>query len=151
MCQTSALSNSQYANYWVILGSLGNIYEMYVNLTVTNLLNQNHFWITRTELYLANTLQKQVSCLLPFSRYFWKSSKFIFRSYYKHLPFSKKLYQTEMNFTLLIYTFFFSIFCVSQEGLNLMESNQQIYDFYKWALFEKQGQCGRLQSKFLYQ
>ena len=32
---------------------------------------------------------------------------------------------------LLIYTIFLSILCVSEEGRSLVESNQQIYDFYK--------------------
>lgn len=29
-------------------------------------------------------------------------------------------------------------FCVSQEGLSFFEFNQQIWDFCKWAIFEKQ-------------
>ena len=34
-------------------------------------------------------------------------------------------------FGFLIYTIYISVLCVSQEGLSLVESNQQIYDFYK--------------------
>ena len=30
-------------NNWIILGPLGNIYEIYANLTVITLLNLNHF------------------------------------------------------------------------------------------------------------
>ena len=39
---------------------------------------------------------------------------------------------------LLIYTIFISILYVSLEGLGLIESYQQIYDFYKPVTFEKQ-------------
>ena len=38
----------------------------------------------------------------------------------------------------LIYTISNSILCVLQEELRLIESNQQIYDFYKKVIFEKQ-------------
>ena len=35
---------------WLILDPLGNIYEIYVNLTVMNtLLNLNYFWIKQAE------------------------------------------------------------------------------------------------------
>ena len=34
-------------------------------------------------------------------------------------------------FGFLIYTIYINVLCVSQEGLSLVESNQQIYDFYK--------------------
>ena len=37
---------------------------------------------------------------------------------------------------LLIYTIFLSILCVSEEGSSLVESNQQIYDFYKWVILK---------------
>ena len=50
---------------------------------------------------------------------------------------------------LFIYTISISIPCISWEELSLMESNQQIYDFYKWVVFEKQRQFGTLGSKFL--
>ena len=33
---------------------------------------------------------------------------------------------------------------VSLEGLSLFESNEQIYDFWKRAIFEKQKHCGPL-------
>ena len=39
---------------------------------------------------------------------------------------------------LFIYTISISIVCVSQEELNLIESNQHIYGFFKWAIFKKQ-------------
>ena len=39
---------------------------------------------------------------------------------------------------LFIYTISISIVCVSQEKLNLIESNQHIYGFFKWAIFKKQ-------------
>ena len=34
---------------------------------------------------------------------------------------------------------------------NLVEYIQQIFDLYKWVIFEKQRYCGTLQRKFLYQ
>ena len=38
-------------NSWIILDLLGNIYEIYANLTeMTTLSNLNHFWITQDEL-----------------------------------------------------------------------------------------------------
>ena len=37
---------------------------------------------------------------------------------------------------------FLQIVCVSQEEFTLIESNQQIYDFYKRVIFEKQKHCG---------
>ena len=49
----------------------------------------------------------------------------------------------------LIYTIFISVPCVSWKDLNLTESNQQVCDFYKWAVFLNQGHCGTLQRKFL--
>ena len=30
-------------NNWIIIDTLGNVYETYANLTVTTLLNQKHF------------------------------------------------------------------------------------------------------------
>ena len=36
---------------------------------------------------------------------------------------------------LHFYTISISILCVSEEGLSPVESNQQIYDFYKWIIF----------------
>ena len=46
-------------NYWIILDPLGNIYEIYGNLTVmTTLINLIHFWITQVELWLKGTLAK---------------------------------------------------------------------------------------------
>ena len=41
-----------------------------------------------------------------------------------------------------IYTISISILCVSQEGLSLAESNQQIHGFQKGEIFEKQRHCG---------
>ena len=38
---------------------------------------------------------------------------------------------------LLIYTISISIICVSQEEPSLIASNQQIYDFEKWIIYEK--------------
>ena len=38
---------------------------------------------------------------------------------------------------LLIYTISISILCVSQEGFRLVESNQQIYNFYKWVILKR--------------
>ena len=32
---------------------------------------------------------------------------------------------------------------VSQEELSFITSNQQIYDFYKWVIFEKKRHCGK--------
>ena len=44
------------SNNWIILDPLGNIYEIYTNLTVmTTLLNLNHFWILQAELCLKGT------------------------------------------------------------------------------------------------
>ena len=39
---------------------------------------------------------------------------------------------------------------ISREGLCLLESNQQICDFYSWIIFEKQRHC-EPQSKLFYQ
>ena len=44
---------------------------------------------------------------------------------------------------LFIYTVSISIICVSQEEPNLIASNQQMYDFYKWIIFEKESHCGK--------
>ena len=54
-------------NNWIILDSLGNIFELYANVTVmTTLLNLNTLWITQAELCLKGTFVKPVSCLLQF-------------------------------------------------------------------------------------
>ena len=46
-------------NNWVILDPLGNIYEIYVNLTVmTTVLNLSYFWIKQAELCLKDTFVK---------------------------------------------------------------------------------------------
>ena len=50
---------------------------------------------------------------------------------------------------LLIYTTFISILCISQEGLNLSESNQQICDFCKCVILEKQRYYWLRQNKLL--
>ena len=42
---------------------------------------------------------------------------------------------------LFIYTISISVNCVSLEELSLIASNQQIYDFYKLAIFEKKIHC----------
>ena len=43
-------------NNWIILDSLGNIYEIHTNLTVmTTILNLNHFWIIQAKLCLKDT------------------------------------------------------------------------------------------------
>ena len=53
---------------------------------------------------------------------------------------------------LFIYTISISIICVSLEELSFIESNQHIYDFYKWVIFEKKRHCGKtLISNFWYQ
>ena len=44
---------------------------------------------------------------------------------------------------LFIYTIFSSIIRVLQEELNLITSNQQIYDFFKLVIFEKKRNCGK--------
>ena len=44
---------------------------------------------------------------------------------------------------LFIYTISISIICVSQEKPSLIASNQQIYDIYKWIIFEKKRHCGK--------
>ena len=44
------LCSKQIHKYWIILGPLGNIYEVYDNLTgMTTVLNLNHFWVTHLE------------------------------------------------------------------------------------------------------
>ena len=48
---------------------------------------------------------------------------------------------TKLVCVLFIYTISISILCVSREEGSLTESNQQIYDFYKWVIFEKQRHC----------
>ena len=45
-------------NNLINLDLLGNIYEIYANLTVTTPLNLNHFWITQAELFLKGTFVK---------------------------------------------------------------------------------------------
>ena len=52
---------------------------------------------------------------------------------------------------LPIYTTSISILCLSQEERSLVESNQQMHDFYKGVIFEQQRHCGPLKSKFLCQ
>ena len=44
---------------------------------------------------------------------------------------------------LFIYTISISIICVSQEKPSLIVSNQQIYDFYKYIIFEKKRHYGK--------
>ena len=44
---------------------------------------------------------------------------------------------------LFIYTISISIIRVSWEESSLVTSNQQIYDFYKWIIFEKKRHCGK--------
>ena len=44
---------------------------------------------------------------------------------------------------LFIYAISVCIICVSQEVPSLAASNQQIYDFYKWIIFEKKRHCGK--------
>ena len=39
-----------------------------------------------------------------------------------------------IKFLLLIYMIYISILCVPQEGLSLIESNQQVFNFSKWAV-----------------
>ena len=46
-------------------------------------------------------------------------------------------------FFLFIYTISISIICLSLEELSLIASNQQIYDFYKWAIFEEKRHSGK--------
>ena len=45
---------------------------------------------------------------------------------------------------LLIYTISTITLCVWQEGLSVVECNQQMYDFCKWVIFEKQRHCEHL-------
>ena len=45
-------------NNLINLDLLGNIYEIYANLTVTTPLNLNHFWIKQAELFLKGTFVK---------------------------------------------------------------------------------------------
>ena len=60
-------------NNWLILDLLGNIYEIYVNLTVINLLNLYHFWITQAGLCLKGTFVKASFMLVTILfRYLWK-------------------------------------------------------------------------------
>ena len=48
-------------------------------------------------------------------------------------------------YVLLTYTISISIIdlCVSQEEPSLIASNQRIYEFYKWIIFEKKTHCGK--------
>ena len=50
-------------------------------------------------------------------------------------------------FFLLIYTISINILCISWEEHSLIESNQQIRDFYKTVAFENQTHCETLYSK----
>ena len=45
---------------------------------------------------------------------------------------------------LWLFTLFLNILCVSWEEISLLESNQQICDFHKSVIFEKQRNCGTL-------
>ena len=45
-------------NNWIILDPLGNIYEIYANLTVMTLFILNRFWIAHTGLCLKGTFAK---------------------------------------------------------------------------------------------
>ena len=47
---------------------------------------------------------------------------------------SKKKGGLSLKFLLLIYMIYISILCVPQEGLSLIESNQQVFNFSKWAV-----------------
>ena len=47
-------------NNWISLDPLGNIYEIYANLSVITLLNINQFWITQAELHLKGTFVKVI-------------------------------------------------------------------------------------------
>ena len=46
-------------------------------------------------------------------------------------------------FVLFIYTISINILCVSQGERNLIESNQQIYDFKKGLIFENKTHSGK--------
>ena len=48
---------------------------------------------------------------------------------------------------LFFYTISITIICVLQKALGLAASNQQIYDFYNWVIFEKKKYI--VESKFL--
>ena len=52
-------------------------------------------------------------------------------------------------FILFIHGISIRILCVSREEFSFTESNQQIWDFNKLVIFEKQRHCRTLQSKFL--
>ena len=53
-------------------------------------------------------------------------------TYFHTNPFRYHLYMSSLS------TIFISIFCVSEKGLCLTESNHQICDFCIWVIFEKQ-------------
>ena len=57
----------------IILDPLGNIYDIYANLTVMNLFNLNHFWIARTDLCLKGTFVKACFISVTIFGYLWKS------------------------------------------------------------------------------
>ena len=42
-------------------------------------------------------------------------------------------------YVLFIYIILISIILVLQEERDLIASNEQVYDFYKWVIFEKKG------------
>ena len=46
-------------------------------------------------------------------------------------------------YDLFIYTISISIIWVLQEETSLIASNQQIYNFYKWIIFEKKRHYGK--------
>ena len=63
-------------NNWITLDPLGNIYEIYANLTAMTLLNQEHFWITQTELCLrAGFIQGNCTRQYFFLSQMWNYSK----------------------------------------------------------------------------
>ena len=58
----------------ISLVSFLNTLPIYANLIVTNLVNLKHFQIIQAKLCLKDAfIEKQVSCLLAFFRYLWKS------------------------------------------------------------------------------
>ena len=54
------MEDSENSN-WIILDTLGTIYNIYANMTGITFLNRNHLLITQAKLYLKGTFVKGTS------------------------------------------------------------------------------------------
>ena len=110
---------------------------------------KNFFWLKKSNPPLRNSPRPPFRFIIPI---FLKSTNSHFFQNIQNCltPHQKKSVRRDESYLLSIpYTISSGILCVSWEELSLTESNQQIWDFYKRATFEKQRHCGTLYRKFL--